>query len=323
MQFRTQLEPSLSKAKFSLEHNIFSIGSCFADTMGQRLSTNKFNTLSNPFGIIFNPVSIAELLDLCLTNQQPSEDLYLESGGVHSHYLFHSSFSGLSKQEVALKIQGALSSTKSFLQKSNWLILTLGTAMVYQRISDGRVVANCHKQPAAQFVKRILSRKEILSSLTPVFEQLRQLNPKMNILLTVSPVRHSKDTLEVNSASKAVLRLVCETLRQKEFVHYFPSFEIVMDDLRDYRFFESDLVHPNKQAQDYIWDIFQTTYFDPETRSIVDNWVNISSKLNHKPFHPSSQNHQLFLTKLIKSLADISSKIDVTEEIEKVKKQIL
>lgn len=323
MQFRTPLEQTPSSIKFSVGQKICSVGSCFADIMGQRLKTNKFNTLSNPFGIIFNPVSIAELLEFSLSDQLPSEDLYLESKGVHSNYLFHSSFSGLSNQEVGLKIKGALSSTKSFLLKSDWLILTLGTAVVYQRKSDGKIVANCHKQPASQFEKRVLSRKEILGSLTPIFDQLHDLNPGLNILLTVSPVRHTKDTLEVNSTSKSVLRLVCETLRQKDYVHYFPSFEIVMDDLRDYRFFESDLVHPNQQAHDYIWDIFKSNYFDKSTTEVLDTWTKISAKLNHKPFLPSSQDHQIFLTKLLKELMSISAEIDVTEEMDKTKNQML
>ena len=178
----------------------------------------------------------------------------------------HSELSALTGEELKLKVEGAIISTHKFLQEADWIFLTFGTAIGYILKENNQLVANCHKVSARQFEKHFLTQKQIISSFENLFQQLTAFNPGLRIILTVSPVRHLRETLELNSVSKSILRITCYTLQEEyEAVSYFPAYEILLDDLRDYRFYASDMLHPNETAEDYIWDKFMSTYFDEYT----------------------------------------------------------
>jgi hypothetical protein len=201
-----------------------------------------------------------------ISKTTPAEDTYVENQGIIYNYEFHSEFSALKIEELILMVEGAIRSTHEALKEAKWLFITLGTSMVYHHATTKKLVANCHKIPADNFKKSMLTQKQIISSFKKLNELLSDFNPDLNIILTLSPVRHIKDTLTINSVSKSVLRITCDTL-QKEYgnIKYFPAYEILLDDLRDYRFYASDLNHPNEIAEDYIWGKFMDTFFDNYT----------------------------------------------------------
>ena len=322
--FRTELIVTPSQEKITLKNPVLTIGSCFADAMGNRLANFKFQTLVNPFGTVYNPVSLHMLLKLAAKREELSESSFLQRDEVHYNYHLHSSFSSFEKEELSKQLQTAFEQTHHFITKADVLMITYGTCWVYERKDTGEIVANCHKQPATLFMKRLLSQQEIVESFRSVYELLKSLRPNLRVLLTVSPVRHIKDTLELNSVSKAILRSSCHQL-STEFtnVHYFPSYEILLDDLRDYRFYKSDMLHPSKEAEKYIWNKFTNAYFDEPTFSFIKKWIAIQLDLNHKPFHTQSHAHQAFLQSLMSKLMELKDIVNVEEELQIIEKQII
>lgn len=322
--FRTEILVSHSEQKITHSDSIFTIGSCFSDCMGSKLRDFKFQALANPFGTVYNPISIAKLLEYIIKNKTPEEQTYLENQGLYANYDFHSSFSAVEKETVSDRIKLSLKQSGTFLKDTKWLIVTLGTSWVYERLDTGDIVSNCHKLPARLFNKRLLTQDQIIATLEPQLAKLKALNPQLEVILTVSPVRHLKDTLPQNNVSKSILRLVCERLvNENAFMHYFPSFEIMMDDLRDYRFYKSDMIHPNQDAEDYIWGKFSDVFFDQNTLEINKEWAKIRTALNHRPFNPSSSQHQQFIKQTIERILQLEGTLDVNEELEQLKKQLI
>ncbi|HEX5169338.1 MAG TPA: GSCFA domain-containing protein [Cyclobacteriaceae bacterium] len=302
---------------------MLTIGSCFAEAIGDRLTTHKIHTLSNPFGVIFNPVSIHKVLIKSICNEVASDNSFLEHNGLHSHYDFHSSFSSPEKNALASKLAEAIGITHYFIKDATTIVITYGTAWVYERIDTGEIVANCHKLPAANFTKSLLSQKKFIESFDVFHKALKGINPSAQIVLTVSPVRHIKDTLELNAVSKSVLRVGCHSIAATySDVEYFPSYEIMMDDLRDYRFYKSDMIHPTEEAEEYIWEIFVERYFDKMTREFFKQWKKIRSALSHQPFHPSAASHQLFLKETLHILNELKKFVNVDEEEQFIKSQL-
>ncbi|MDH4058781.1 MAG: GSCFA domain-containing protein [Cyclobacteriaceae bacterium] len=321
--FRTELHIEPSANPIGLSHPICTAGSCFADAIGNRLQENKFNTLINPMGITYNPHSIHTQLLYALHNQPIPEHTFIENNGIHVNYNFHSEFSALSKPDLIRKLSENIGHVHYFVRDTRWLIITYGTAWVYSRKDTGEIVANCHKMPQALFEKELYTQKKMLDSFEELHKELKAFNPSINILLTVSPVRHIKDSISLNSVSKAVLRLGCHTLsEQYPDVHYFPAYELVMDDLRDYRFYKGDLIHPSQEAENYIWEKFTDSHLDKEAKSFVENWRDILSALRHKPFHPSSPSHQSFLKDLLSKLERLKGRINVEKELANVNAQL-
>lgn len=322
--FRTTLNAGVSKHTFNLSDRIMTIGSCFSDSMGRRLRENKINTLVNPFGTIYNPHSIHRLIRYSIFNEPAAEHTYLTHGDVHLNYDFHSGLSALSKDELKKQLANAIGASHQFIKDAQWMMITYGTAWVYERNDTRELVANCHKQPAAGFSKYLLTQKKILESFASTYDDLRKINPSIRIILTVSPVRHLKDTLELNSVSKSVLRIACHTLQETyPDVSYFPAYEILLDDLRDYRFYKSDMIHPTEDAENYIWKKFVEHYFSADMREFLDTWQSLTAALNHKPFHPASAAHQQFLRMTLTKLEALQSRVDVRSEIEKLKERLL
>ncbi|HEY5822807.1 MAG TPA: GSCFA domain-containing protein [Cyclobacteriaceae bacterium] len=314
--FRTEFSTRLHKNSISHSAQILTIGSCFADSIGNRLAGNKFHALTNPFGTTYNPLSIHKLLQMACHNQVPSPETYLINEDIHSNYDFHSSLSALSRQELEKKLKEMIGGVHHFLSQCDFLFITYGTSWVYERKDTQETVANCHKQPSSLFTKSLLNQKAIEDSFKEMYADLKKLNPNIQIILTLSPVRHLKDTIELNSVSKSILRTACYTISESsEDVNYFPAYEIMMDDLRDYRFYTADMIHPSAEAEEYIWNKFSESHFSPETRNLLKEWQTVKKMIEHRPFHPSSASHQKFVKDLRAKLEALQPKLDVSQEL--------
>lgn len=295
------------------------IGSCFSDEIGELLASSKFSSLSNPFGTIYNPISIFRILrdDINPLNT-------IENQGVIYHWDAHGSVSALSESETAKEVERLKSESSSYLQHADCLVITLGTSTVYQLNSSKEIVANCHKVGSKNFTKRFLTEEEILTDWEKAYEFLKKKNPDLSIIFTVSPVRHVRDGLVENNLSKSILiKSVHRIVSEFDGVSYFPSYEIMMDELRDYRFFAKDMIHPSDEAVGYIWDRFCQTYLDSESLDFKNEWGKISAAITHRPFQPNSSEHQKFLKKTIQQLTHFKEDIDVSKELEALQSQLL
>ncbi|MBO0929904.1 GSCFA domain-containing protein [Fibrella aquatilis] len=315
MRFRTELTPDKLPVALQLGDRVVTVGSCFAEVMGQRLADNKLVTAVNPLGTLFNPLSIAKVVALGLAGGMPDEALYVQREGLWFHYDFHSTFWGNTRNDLTGKLLRILAEVGQVLQKANWLLLTLGSAVVYRQVETGQVVANCHKMPGYLFDKYLCPIDTVRNSLTELLALLRAYNPAMQVVLTVSPVRHVRDGLTLNGASKALLRTLCAEMPLLHTqTHYFPAYELVLDDLRDYRFYEADLIHPNAQAHDYVFGKFAEAAFSPDLRAFVDQWTTIRQGLAHRPLHGNTPAHQQFLARLLAQIEALPPSIDTTTE---------
>lgn len=324
--FRTELNIPASGFDLSLASGIVTIGSCFAGVMGHKLQENKAQVLVNPFGTIFNPLSVGKLLRASISDSHPIADNLVQHQDIWYGYDLHSSLSSPSRDTLLQNIEELLSLTRHTLQQANLLIITLGTAVGYRLQSSGEVVANCHKLPARQFSRELLSFDTLRADMQQTLEELWRFNPALQVLLTVSPVRHIKETIEVNSVSKSILRLLCHDVTSNyRQAHYFPAFELMMDDLRDYRFYGRDMVHPTEVAEDYIWDKFVNAYLSEEFRGFLTAWEKMRRAIAHRPFHPGSDAHQSFLKTTLQQLQQLADryKLDVSEEEKALKQQLV
>jgi hypothetical protein len=324
MMFRTELHPEPSQEKISLQQGVLSVGSCFAEVIGKRLLANKFKAMVNPFGTIYNPASIFRLIHDSINAYMPSEDSYLSRQDLHFNFKFHSDFAASSRESLKAQLAHTLLSTREHLRNAEWVIITLGTAFVYERQDNGRIVANCHKLPTSYFQKRLLDPGEILTRFEQLYFAMNAFNPRTRFIFTLSPVRHLRDTLVQNSVSKAALRLAIEMIRKQfsEKVQYFPSYEIMMDDLRDYRFYAPDLIHPNEVAENFIWEKWVETFVDDQAIEFMAKWEKVHKAMSHRPFQPKSEEHQKFVQKTIELLQHLSKVVDVSQELKKMKKQL-
>jgi hypothetical protein len=321
--FRTEL--TLPPAVHRLTHAtpVMTVGSCFSDAVGSLFTRYKFKTLANPFGVVYNPIAIHNLIRRAVFNEPPSDSTFINHSGRVYNFDFHSSFSGKTRHELEQAITNALGTSHHFLTAAPWLILTYGTAWVYERNDTGEVVANCHKVEASAFRKKLLSVDDITKSFGDLLAVLKPLARDIKILLTVSPVRHLRDTFELNSVSKAVLRLACHQLStQYADVDYFPAFEIMFDDLRDYRFYEPDMLHPTEEAIAYTWEKFIHRYADDGTLAFIAKWDPIDRALAHRAFHPDAEPHREFLGGILKKLEALGSGVDVSAEVNRIQAQL-
>ena len=316
---RTEISPG--KAPFSLEHDntIVTLGSCFADMIGDKFQQYKFNILANPFGTTFNPISIFQLLEISIEKRY--NPLPASLGEVWYDHQFHSEISALSLEELHQLSNEKIALTHKRLVQASCLVITLGSAWVYRHIESNTIVNNCHKQSGKHFKKELLSVKQILETFELVYTKLKQLNPGIKIILTVSPVRHIKDTLQLNAVSKAILVASAYYIsEQHNDCHYFPAYELQMDDLRDYRYYAEDLIHPTAQAEAYIWNKLIQWVFSPALLEAVREWDQLQKLLQHKPFHPSGSAHQQFLEQTIQRFEQFHY-WNVSDEITSLKAQ--
>lgn len=282
--------------KISYTDKVLLIGSCFSEEIGNKMKELKFNILQNPNGILYDPISISEALTSYIDNKPITDNDLFELNGLWHSWMHHSVFSGLKKEEVLSKINQSRSAAHRFLANTNLLIITLGTSYQYQLRHNNQPVANCHKAPSAFFRKKLLTIEEITFSLLEVLNKLKVSNPHVKIIFTISPVKHVKDGVIENNRSKSRLIEVAHSLiNKKDNCFYFPSYELVTDVLRDYRFYKSDLVHPNDIAINFVFENFCNSLLDDASKKFLEKIKNIMSAVNHRPFLKESDAHQKFI----------------------------
>lgn len=293
--------------------NILLLGSCFVENIGDKLAFFKFKNLQNPFGILFHPKAIEKLIFNAIHGKEYNEeDVFFHNEQWHC-YDSHSKLSNSSKEGLLKSLNTNLNLTTKQLHNSTHIIITLGTAWVYKNYKTNLPVANCHKVPQNEFVKELLSVEEVTNSLKLVVNQIHQNNPQTTIIFTVSPVRHIKDGFVQNTQSKAhLISAIHQFLNQQSPIDnhqsfYFPSYEIILDELRDYRFYSEDMLHPNKTAINYIWEKFKDVWINDESQAIMDEIETIQNGLAHRPFHPNSDAHQQFLQQLTSKMENLKT----------------
>ncbi|MEA2041841.1 MAG: GSCFA domain-containing protein [Bacteroidota bacterium] len=302
--FRTLIQAVDIRENIDYYKKTMFIGSCFTENIGRRMQAGKFPTAVNPFGILYNPVSVKDALMSILTGADFDEDNLINHNGLWHSLMHHGSFSSKSKTECLSKINSALSKAGEFLKEAEFLFVTFGTAWLYEYKKTGEAVGNCHKLPAGEFDRRLLNADEITIEFYQLLNALESYNSDLKIVLSVSPVRHLKDGFAGNSLSKSILRVSAAQIAERfEHVHYFPSYEIMTDDLRDYRFYAKDMVHPSEQASDYIFDFFSETFFNTETKQRLKEISAIVHGANHRVLHPGSSEYQAFLDSMQKKIA--------------------
>ncbi|MEO9005154.1 MAG: GSCFA domain-containing protein [Ginsengibacter sp.] len=282
--------------RISYTDKILLIGSCFSEEIGNKMSGLKFNILQNPNGILYDPLSISEALTSYIDNKPIIDNDLFELNGLWHSWKHHSVFSGLKKGEVLSKLNQSQSAANRFLANANLLIITLGTSYQYHLKQNDQPVANCHKAPSSFFRKILLAIDEITFALLEVLDKIKIFNPHVKIIFTISPVKHVKDGLIENNRSKSRLIEAAHTvIKNKENCFYFPSYELVTDVLRDYRFYKSDLVHPNEIAINFVFEKFCDSLLDDANRKTLEKIQNIMSAVNHRPFLKESDAHQKFI----------------------------
>lgn len=308
MKFRTELELKPSRQKISHSQQIMGIGSCFISEVGEKLATAKFNILINPFGTLFHPLAIENTLARILSLTYYNKDEIFKYGEIFFSWDHHTSFDKPSIEETIEKINSELEKANEFIRNTDCFLLTFGTSWIYQLKDSGLFVANCHKVPDHIFEKKLLTEKQLQSSIRNCFRLIQDIHPNAHIITTISPVRHSKDGLVENSLSKArLVSALHEVIGQNENINYFPAFELMNDDLRDYRFYAEDLVHPNQMAVDYIWQKFSDVYFDEKTHEKIEQVRKIKSALSHRPMNPKTIAYKEFLYNTRKLIENIEN----------------
>ena len=298
MQLQTKVKIPSPHFEIIHQDKLMSIGSCFAHNMAQQFDNCKFNIVNNPFGILYNPLSIAKGLEDILNKKEYTEqDLFYHNERWNS-FDHHSQFSKSEQSETLKLINQSIEKAHAQLLDSKILIITLGTANVFFKKESNQFVANCHKIPNHQFEKKLISIHEITTALKSIFIKIKTANPNLQIILTLSPIRHIRDGLIENQKSKATLLLAIHQLMQElKDLYYFPAYEIALDELRDYRFYNADMIHLSDVALEYIWEQFGNTFFSANTKQLNKQFKKLQKSLAHRPFNPASEQHQAFLKK--------------------------
>lgn len=319
MSFYTQIPLPEAARQFGYTDRFMLFGSCFAENIGHLLADNKFLIDVNPFGILYNPLSVSGAIRRLLSGQPLEETELFVANGLYHSWMHHGSFSSADPASCLSQINGRLLSASRALVGLSVLVVTWGTAWVYRLKEGGQVVANCHKQPERLFVRERLTVEQIVGEWENLLDGLWRVNPGLQVLLTVSPIRHWKDGAHGNQLSKATLLLAADELNRRSGgrVAYFPSYEIMLDELRDYRFYAEDMLHPSPLAVDYIADKFCQQYLSAEARAAMAAWQEIRKALAHKPFHPESEAYRRFLVQTLLKMERIQEKFpyfDLSEE---------
>lgn len=327
MDFRLELQVKPWKQQLNLRHKVMLLGSCFTEHMAAKLARSGFSICENPHGILFNPVSILNALrNYADQNAYTKSDLFYFNGLWQSWH-HHGRFASVHAEETLNMMNQEARIASGFIREARWLTITLGSAFVYE-LKQGaeydftgrnRVVANCHKVPAQHFTHRLLAYSEVLTALDEMVLLARSINPGIKIIFTISPVRHFREGLVENNRSKGLLHnAVAEMESRHDHVFYFPAYELVIDDLRDYRFFAEDLVHPNYMATQYVWEKFSGACIDEESRILMERISKINSAMQHRPRQPESQQHKDFMLKMLNetlSLKELAPFVDLNDAL--------
>ncbi len=305
MKFKLTLDAKPSNHNIAYGDKLMLIGSCFTENIGAKFKTHLFELSENPYGILFNPVSVTNTLTEIMDKKGYKADELFQHNELWHSWNHHSRFSAIEQKDALENINSTILEAHDFLESANHLIITLGSAWLYHLTNEaplgkGQVVANNHKGPINWFYKSLMQPNDLLDKLHALVARLQVFNPALHITFTISPVRHLREGLIENNRSKAVLiHAVHELVSQSNRVDYFPAYEYVMDDLRDYRFYAEDLVHPNFAASGYVWDKLVETYMDHKTQAIMKQIAELQLAMNHKPFFIGSVEHQKFLESCI------------------------
>lgn len=327
MEFNTRILFRKALFTFSYEEQCILLGSCFAENIGNKLTENKFDVDINPFGILYNPASIADALKMLLYPERFEAKNLFKNEGLYHSFSHHSRFSATSEKECLEKINNRLTESSDKLKKASRLIITFGTAWVYKLKENDKVVANCHKLPESLFMRNMLTIDNIIKEWKCLLLALWERNPGIKILFTVSPVRHWKDGAHGNQLSKATLLLAIQYLQDMfpERIAYFPAYEIMLDELRDYRFYAEDMLHPSPLAVEYIWQRFSENLLSKDSQEIMQAWKEIKNAISHKPFHPESDAYKNFIHQTLLKIERIKQKMpsfDIKYETELLKSKL-
>lgn len=318
------LHADLPQPPFTLSHRqrILLVGSCFADHIGERLRTDKFSVLVNPFGTLYNPAAIATHLLRCISRRPyTAADVWQGADGLWRNWMHYGTFAEPTAEALIERLNQTLTATADWLQRTDVLLLTWGTSVVYRLKENGELVANCHRQPDALFVRERIAAVDIVDFWLTTLQLLCSVRPGLRVVLTVSPVRHKRDGLHGNHLSKAELLIAADALSRQlpKVVAYFPAYELLMDELRDYRFYTSDMVHPTPQAADYIYERFCYVFVPEAEARLSARCRAVAAALAHKPFHPESEEYQQFLQRQMQEIAALKHEcpsLDFEEEKE-------
>lgn len=303
----------VQKSNFPLDYDskIMLLGSCFAENMGEKFEYFKFQATTNPFGIIFNPVSLAKLIERSAQKEYYTEEDIFFNNDLWQCYEVHSELSHPDKEVFLSNLNSIIELTHQQISSLTHCIITLGTSWIYRNKETNDIVANCHKVPQKQFIKELLSPESIAQSIESIFFNISVLNPTCNFIFTVSPVRHIKDGFVENTQSKAhLITALHKTITQHPSpISYFPSYEIMMDELRDYRFYAADMLHPSQTAIDYIWEQFFENYISESEFGLMNEICEIQRALKHRPFNPNTESYLKFLENLKIKMTTIKKKL--------------
>lgn len=325
MEFRTVINTKGICGNL-LMHNsrVLMLGSCFSDNMGQRLAKGMVNVIVNPFGTTYNPFSMASCIRWLTDAKNVTTEELFEANGLWHSFMFHSKFSGADKQTTLDAMNASIIAGHEHLSRCSHVFMTLGTAYTYSLVDGGMVVNNCHKLPASAFLRRLRGVDEVRAALEDAVTTLHEFNGDASVVLTVSPIRHLADGLEMNQLSKSTLLVAAHEVasHHADYCSYFPSYEIMMDDLRDYRFYASDMAHPSDVAVDYIWEKFKDTFFDNKERAKVEQCERFSRRLSHRVMSGNQEAVERFREETRNALEQLVGQYPYIAEIELIK-QIL
>jgi hypothetical protein len=319
--FTTEIKIPDFPWKLDYSKGVMFLGSCFSENIGQKLTELKFPVDLNPFGVLYNPASIADSLIFLMNEQHFFESDLFQDQGLWNSFHHHGSFSDVDAETTLNKINHRITSSHQFLKNAGFLILTFGTAWVYLFKGNNQVVSNCHKVTADHFKRMRLDVNEIVETYRLLINELTAFNPNLKIILTVSPIRHWKDGAVENQVSKATLILAADQLCRdlgNSICAYFPSYELMMDELRDYRFYAADMIHLSDVAVDYIFEKFQSTLISKESLLFSKEVLKIQKSMHHRPFHTNTPEYKKFLEaniQKIKEIAPCYSTLSFSEEL--------
>lgn len=322
MKFRTTLDYPPSATKITYDSSICMLGSCFSDSIGGKLLRYKLKIIKNPFGTLYHPSAIKN--NLAYTGL-PSVEHIVKIDNRFVHFDAHSDIHASSEEKLIQLLGEKRNQTKQYLTTCDFVFITLGTAWHFYHKTLDLIVSNCHKQPSQYFERRLSSVQEVREDLKAIVDHINKQNADANVIFTVSPVRHIRDGLIENNRSKShLLAAVHEVCDQFEHVQYFPSYELIIDDLRDYRFYKPDMIHPSEQAIEYVFDQLKETYMDEQTKEVMTKIEKITKSIGHKPIDPSSSQHQSFLRQLKNSIEDFNKtySLDFEAELEVIDQQM-
>ena len=311
-RFRTAVELPKNEHCISHRNSLLLAGSCFAGNIGTMLADRKFNIGTNPFGVLYNPLSIASMFTRILEGKEftaDSPELFEHNGMWHS-ILHHGDFSRRTREELLDTLNSRIKESHERTKTCDTVIITFGTAYTYTRKSDGIIAGNCHKLPAGDFTRHMLGIDDIVAPFSEIIEKFRIITPGVKFIFTVSPIRHLRDGAHDNQKSKATLLLAIERLitLYPDNTLYFPAYEILLDELRDYRFYADDMAHPSQSAIEYIWECFGKSYFSEETQMLNEEAEAIMRAVKHRPFDAESEGYRKFLCNLLQKIENIEKR---------------